>query len=183
MTKPEITTKAKAQTVAVGKDATFMVTAKGEFISYQWYYQKPGETTWNKVTVNGTDATYTLTTEKRHDGFKYKCVVKNAAGSVSSNVVTLTVVSKGKITAQPKSVTVKKGEKATFKVTATGVGLKYQWYYQKPGTTTWIKVSQNGTSATYTLTTAPKHNGYKYRCAVTNIAGTVYSSEVKLTVK
>ena len=43
------------------------------------------------MTNNGTSATYTLTTAVRHNGYKYKCEVKNAAGSVFSNIVTLTV--------------------------------------------------------------------------------------------
>ena len=183
VTAPKITTQPKSQTVALGSNATFKVVASGDLISYQWYYQKPGENTWNKVTINGDSATYTLTTAKRHDGYKYKCVVKNADSSVTSSVVTLTIVTTPKITAQPKSVTVKAGQKATFSVTATGISLKYQWYYQKPGTTKWIKVSINGTSATYTLTTAERHNGYKYRCVVTNAAGSVISKEVTLTVK
>ena len=67
-------------------------------------------------------------------------------------------------------------------MTATGA-TSYQWYYQKPGETTWIAVTNNGTSATYTLTVATRHNGYKYKCEVINAAGSVYSNIVTLTVK
>ena len=41
----------------------------------------------------------------------------------------------------------------------------------------------NGKAATYSLTTAARHNGYQYKCTVTNSAGSVTSSAVKLTVK
>ena len=46
---------------------------------------------WRKVANNGASATYTLKTEARHSGNKYKCVVTNLAGSVTSTVVKLTV--------------------------------------------------------------------------------------------
>ena len=101
---------------------------------------------------------------------------------VYSNTATLTVCPE--ITTQPSAVTVKEGQKATFKVAASGTGLTYQWQYKKPGATSYTNVSKNGTSATYSLTAAARHNGYVYRCKVTNSGGGyVYSSSVKLTVK
>ena len=179
--KPVITTQPESTAVYVGNTAAFKVVATSGELSYRWQYQKPGESTWNNVTVNGTSATYTLTTAARHNGYKYKCVVSNSAGSVTSSVVTLTVSVKPLITTQPKSVTVTAGNTATFKVVAVGAD-SYQWQYQKPGESTWNNVKTNGTSATYTLTTAARHNGYKYRCKVTNAKGTTTSSVVTLTV-
>ena len=67
-------------------------------------------------------------------------------------------------------------------VKASGGGLNYQWYYLAPGATKWTKVLKNGTSATYTLTTAARHNGYTYSCKVYNDAGTVWSGDAKLTL-
>ncbi|MBE6990598.1 MAG: hypothetical protein E7426_07640, partial [Ruminococcaceae bacterium] len=86
------------------------------------------------------------------------------------------------ITAEPVSVTVNEGKTATFTVSATGAGLSYQWWYLKPGSDTWTKVSSNGTSATYSLTTAARHNGYQYKCEVSNAAGYVYTDIRTLTV-
>ena len=181
---PGITTQPGNQSVAEGKTATFKVVATGTGLSYQWYYQKSGESTWNKVSTNGTSATYSLATEARHSGNKYRCLVTNSGGgSVYSNTVTLTVTAKPAITTQPSNKTVTAGSKATFKVVASGTGLSYQWYYQKPGESTWNKVSTNGTSATYSLTTEARHNGYQYKCTVSNTAGSVTSKVVKLTVK
>ena len=85
------------------------------------------------------------------------------------------------ITTQPSSKTVNEGAKATFKVVATGA-TAYQWQYKKPGESTWNNVNTNGTSATLSFTTAARHNGYAYRCKVSNAAGSVYSSTAKLTV-
>ena len=92
------------------------------------------------------------------------------------------VISKPKITTQPKAASVKVGKKVTFKVKATGGGLTYQWYRQKPGTKKWEKISK-ATKATYSFKAAKKWNGYKFRCLVKNDAGKVYSKAVKLTVK
>ncbi len=67
---------------------------------------------------------------------------------------------------------------------ATGGSLTYQWYYRTGSGGEWKAVSAaSGKTATYTLTTAARHNGYQYRCLVKNAAGKVYSSIVKLTVK
>ena len=182
VSKPVITTQPTNVTVNVGGKATFKVVASNA-TTYQWYYQKPNDSTWYAVSNNGASATYTLTTKERHNGYKYHCKVSNIAGDVYSNTVTLTVTSSSKptITTQPTNQNVNEGAKATFKVVASNA-TAYKWSYQKPGTSTWIDVSENGTSATYTLTAMPRHNGYKYRCKVSNASGDVFTNIVTLTV-
>ena len=175
-----ITSNPSNVTVTEGQTATFKVTASGA-TSYQWQYQKPGETAWNNVQKNGTSATYSFTTEARHNGFLLRCKASNASASVYSTSAALTVNTKPVITSQPASVTAGVGSKVTFKVTATGA-TSYHWQYQKPGETTWNNVQSNGTSATYTLTAESRHNGYVFRCRVTNAAGNSYSSTAKLTL-
>ena len=180
--KPVITAQPESVTVAAGSKATFKVAASGTGLKYQWFYLKPGASAWTRVSSNGTSASYSLTAAARHNGYSYRCKVSNAAGSVESDIATLTIGSKPAITTQPKSVTAAAGAKATFKVVASGTGLKYQWYYLKPGAGTWTRVSSNSTSASYSLTTAARHNGYSYRCKVTNAAGAVDSSVATLTI-
>ena len=182
ITKPTITTQPVSVSVAAGKSASFKVAATGAALGYQWYYRTSSTGEWTDVKNGGKAATYTLTAAARHNGYQYRCKVTNAAGSVYSKTVKLTVITKPTITAQPKDLTVAAGEVAAFKITATGVGLKYQWYYLKPGETTWRVVSVNGTSATYKLTAAARHNGYKYKCIISNDAGSVTSDIVRLSV-
>lgn len=181
LNKPAITAQPKAQTARVGDEVTFKVKANYAE-SYLWQYRKPGETDWNDVKVNGTSAAYSLTAAAKHNGYVYRCKVTNVAATVCSDEAELTVLIKPKITAQPRAVTVAAGSSAAFTVAATGDGLSYRWQYQKPGETKWNNVQTNGTSATYSLSAKAKHNGYTYRCRVTNAAGTVYSKAVKLTV-
>ena len=180
---PEITAQPEDAYVNEDDVATFKVSAAGEGLSYQWYYQKPGSDAWTKIQKNGTSASYSLTAAPRHNGYKYKCVVKNDLGSVTSSVATLSVVAKPKIVAQPKSVSVGKNYSAKFSVVAEGDGLSYQWFYKMPGSDAWIRVKVNGTSATYVLKLAANHNGFRYKCVVTNSAGSVESGIATLTVK
>ncbi|MBQ4424365.1 MAG: hypothetical protein II882_01320 [Lachnospiraceae bacterium] len=180
------TAQPSSKTVAVGSKASFKVKACGDDISYQWYYKVPGSTQWKPVSAeSGKTAKYTLTTKAKHNGYEYRCKITNSAGSLKSDIVTLTVVSHAPtITTQPKSASVAVSKKATFTVAASGEGLSYQWYYKKPGTTEWVPVSAaSGKTASYSLTVEARHNGYQYYCVVTNLKGSVTSKTVKLTVK
>ncbi len=129
---------------------------------------------------NGTSATYQLVSSAANSGYQFRCLVKNAAGSVYTNTVTLKV--KPGISSQPTNKTVSAGETAVFKVTASGAA-SYQWYYRKSASDSWVSVKNNGTASTYNLTTIASHNGYQFRCLVKNSVGSVYSSVVTLTVK
>ena len=88
---PEITTQPQGTSVQVGETATFSVTATGEGVSYQWQIDRNDGNGF--VDINGaTSASYTTSAvDMDCNGFKYKCIVTNEAGSVPSNVVTLTV--------------------------------------------------------------------------------------------
>ncbi|MBO4677416.1 MAG: leucine-rich repeat domain-containing protein [Oscillospiraceae bacterium] len=179
---PVITTQPKAQTAAAGATATFKVVASGTGLTYQWQYSKDG-TNWTNKT-GATSASYTVTAKASYNGLYYRCKVSNAGGSVYSNKAKLTVtsaVSKPEITTQPKAQTAAAGETATFKVVASGTGLTYQWQYSTDYGKTWHDKA-GSTKATHTVTVKASYNGYLYRCKVTNSAGTVTSSKVRLTV-
>ena len=181
---PEIVTQPTDVTVPEGSTATFTVKATGESLDYQWYYRIPGSTEWKAVTAaSGKTANYSLTVAARHDGYQYRCEVSNAGGSVFTEIATLHVGAAPTITTQPQNVTVDLGQKATFSVTASGEGLSYQWYYRTSSSGTWKAVSAtSGKTANYSFTPAERHNGYQYRCKVTNEFGSKYSKTVTLTV-
>ena len=183
--KPAITTQPKNVTVAAGEKASFTVKATGGELKYQWYYRKSSAGNWTRISSSaGLKAIYTLTTQPRHNGYQYRCKVQNAQGYVYSKIVTLTLDPceiGPAITTQPQDAAVFAGEQATFAVKATGGGLSYQWYYRKTETGSWTAVSSTaGKKATYTLTTAPRHDGYQYRCEVKNSVGTAYSDVASL---
>ncbi len=179
---PTITAQPENKKVVVNKTATFTISAQGTGLTYQWYEQAKGSTAWTPISGTTSDE-LTITAVADMDGNKYRCEVTGEGNqTVTSNAGTLTVVTKPKITTQPKAANVKAGKKVTFKVKASGYDLKYQWYYQKPGTSKWVKMSGK-TKATLSFKAGKSKNGYKYRCLVKNEAGKTYTKTVKLTVK
>ena len=60
-------------------------------------------------------------------------------------------------------------EKSTLKEISESLGnAAYQWYYSKNAGATWIRVTNQGTSATYTTMASADRNGWLFRCKVTN---------------
>ena len=172
---PTITTQPTNQSVAVGQTATFTVAATGTApINYQW--QK------NKLNIAGaTAASYTTPVATSADnGATFDVVVSNAAGSVTSNTVTLTVNSSATpptITTQPANQTVTAGQTATFSVVASGtLPLSYQWLQ--------ANTAINGaTSSSYTTPpTTMANSGAQFSVKVSNSAGSITSSAATLTV-
>ena len=173
--KPAITTQPASKTVITGQMVTFSVVATGTPTpTYQWRK--------NSTNIgSATSASYTTpATTSGDNGAKFDVVVRNSAGSVTSNAATLTVSAaavKPAITTQPASKTVTTGQTATFSVAATGAPAPtYQWR----------KNSANigsATSASYTTPpTASGDNGAKFDVVVSNSAGSVTSSAATLTV-
>lgn len=90
---PAITGQPQNATVEEGQKATFTVTATGDDLSYQWMIDRNDGKGF--VNLNSTTATHTTTVvDMSCNGFKYKCIVSNSVGAVTSNVVTLTVTEK-----------------------------------------------------------------------------------------
>ena len=103
--KAKFTIKAKDKTVAPtvssqplnaeaaeGSSATFTVTASGTTpLLCQWQVDKNDGKGWTDI-IGAVNASYTVETiTAEQNGWKYRCVIKNAAGSVESNAATLTV--------------------------------------------------------------------------------------------
>lgn len=119
----------------------------------------------------------------------YLCRVSSTGlASVDTNVAAVTVVGPPVITqpapAEPQSVRQHVGKKAVLRVTASSnAPLTYQWEIDRNDGLGWKTNIADSTSASYTSSELELiHNGYQYRCAVTNLAGTVYSSVFTLVV-
>ena len=92
------------------------------------------------------------------------------------------VSTKPKITTQPSDVSATEGKAATFKVAASGTGIKYQWQYIDDSG--WQNVADsNAKKASWTFTPDGSMHKRIYRCKVSNDGGAVYSNMVTLTVK
>lgn len=81
---PALSAQPKAATVFVSTSTAFKVGATGTGLTYQW--QK------NQVNIpNATTDTLTFANVARSDAGKYRAIVKNAGGEVTTDEVTLTV--------------------------------------------------------------------------------------------
>ncbi|MBQ4374564.1 MAG: immunoglobulin domain-containing protein [Erysipelotrichales bacterium] len=189
---PVIIEQPKSQSVKPGTAVSFTVIAEGENLTYQWYYRTSSTGTWAKSTATcATTNTYSLPASsvvKARNGYEYRCVVTNKAGSVTSKAAALTIILADKpvIVKSPESVTVTAGTAVNFTVEATGEGLEYQWYYRTSSTGTWSKSTAScANTPTYTLEAAKvvkSRSGYEYRCLVKNEGGFVYSEAAVLTI-
>ncbi len=167
---PVIVSPPLSQTVTVGQDASFSVTATGTGpLSYQW--------TLNGTPLSaGASSTLALTNVQINAAGAYQVVITNAAGSVTSTVATLTVIVPPAIVSPPLSQTTRVGQDATFSVTATGTGpLSYQWALN--GTPL-----SGATSSVLALTNVQTNEAGSYTVIITNAANSITSSVATLTV-
>ena len=89
---PAVTAQPKSVSVTVGDTATFEVAATGTAVIYQWQIDRNDGKGFVDIT-GATGAVYTTgVTDKDCDGFKYQCVIRNAAGSATTDTVVLTVL-------------------------------------------------------------------------------------------
>ena len=184
---PKITTQPKSVKVDDGDNVTLSVVATGKGLTYQWYYCKPGGS-FKKSGMSGADTdTIDLgSVPYSHKGYKYRCVVKNAKGKVTSKSATVTVrPPKPTITTQPSDLnpTFNVGDPMTFSIVASGTGLKYQWQYKTPSGSWKSCKNSSAKTDTYTNTAKDTFNGNQYRCKVTNKqGGVIYCDTINVTV-
>lgn len=168
---PAITSDPASQTVPVGSDVTFSITASGAPPLYYGWLSN------GYNLVYATNASYTITNVQTKHAAWYYGVVRNAAGSATSKPAVLDVGFPPSIKTQPTSKTVKAGANVTLTVTASGTTpLSYQW-------------SVNGTSiagatkSSFPITGAQPSQAGDYRVKVSNPYGAVDSAIATLTVQ
>lgn len=133
--QPSITQQPQNAFVKIGERATFTVAATGTDLVYQWQMNMKDAKGFVDIEGANEPSYTTSTVDMDYDGFTYQCIIANRAGSVTSNVVTLTVgedvtppaVTKHIITATAGAngsispsgaVEVTEGEDQTFSITA-----------------------------------------------------------------
>ena len=168
---PTITTHPPSTSIAYNSTATLQVAASGQgTLSYQWYQGSAG----NTATPVGTNAA-SFTTPALTQTTSYWVRVSNAAGSVDSNIATVTVGSPPSpptITTHPPSTSIAYNSTATLQVAASGQGtLSYQWYQGSAGNT----ATPVGTNAA-SFTTPALTQTTSYWVRVSNAAGSVDSN-------
>jgi hypothetical protein len=173
---PVILRQAASQTALTGATVLFNVTTVGRpQLSYQW--QKDGINLMDGGNASGTTtAALTLTNVQTNDAGIYTLVVTNDFGSITSSNAALTVLVPPSITTQPADCTNVVGATVNFNVVADGTApLIYQW--QSNGTNL-----VDATNATLTLNNITLDQAGTYSVTITNLAGSVTSSNAILSV-
>jgi len=166
--------------IAEGKAYTYTILAKslvaGKTLTYNWQVSKNDGKGW--VKAGSTKNTLKISAKANMDGWKYRCVVSNGLDSVVSNVATLDVLVKAKITTQPTVSAVAQGGTLKLKAGATGDKLKYQW--QLKNGKVWEDIVGE-TLSTLTVNNMTVNNA-EYRCLVSNSGSSVTTKSVKVPV-
>ncbi len=183
---PVLTVQPAAQTTNAPDPASFSVTTSGTAPSYQWQRSTDGGTTWADI-AGANAATYsTGGTSTPMSGQRYRVVVSNAAGSVTSAAAALTVNAPPAapvFTAQPADRSVIAGEATTFTVSATGTPAPaLQWQRSSDGGATWADIAAAADTDYNTGAATALQNGERYRAVAVNSAGSATSNAATLTV-
>jgi hypothetical protein len=175
-----IDSQPQSQTVSAGATVTFNVTVYGAppFV-FQWYFNG---------TPLGPPATGTnlssciLTNVGTNQAGNYSVEVVNGYGGLTSSNAALTVVALPAITTQPVSRTNNAATTATFSVVASSLSpLSYQWQKNNTNLVNAGRIS-GATNSTLTIASVSDSDAASYSVTVTNLAGSLTSSNATLTV-
>ena len=168
---PAILIQPTNSVVIRGNTTTFTVSADSELplLNYQWRF--------NGNDISGaTGSSYTILTADATNAGLYSVVVDNFLGSVTSSNATLIVNVPPAFTIQPQSQPVLQGDSATWIAAATGTApLSYQWRFNGANLS-------GATGTSYTRLNALAADAGAYSVVVTNVAGSITSSNALLTV-
>ncbi len=175
VSKPVITVQPISQSVC--KDASFTLSVTASYAAtYQWYL---GPTLVSGATSSSFFVAAAIPGIAASD---YTVVVSNPAGSVVSNVASLTIGTS--IVLQPVSVLVKPTQTATFIAGAIGdAPFSYQWYEIPVGGTAGVKIA-GATGGTYTsAAVSASDNGEQFYVIIKDACGNpLQSLSATLTV-
>jgi len=167
---PAITLQPQSQIIAPGSNVTFTASATGDApLRYQWSF--------NGNAISGASHTsYSITNAQFADAGNYAVFVTNDSGSVTSSVAMLIVGIAPTISSQPQSQNTNVGSTVTFNVEANGTPApNFQW-----------RLNGNpiggATNSSYTRTNVQPADTGDYAVLVTNVAGSIVSSNAMLSV-
>jgi len=88
---PKVTTNPRNKTVSAETSVSFTAAATGTPApTVQWQVSTDGGKTWSNIT-GATTTTLTFTATASQNGYKYRAVFTNSAGSATTSAATLTV--------------------------------------------------------------------------------------------
>ena len=196
-----ITQQPVNQSISTGSSAQFSVqTSTSNNVTYQWQTSTNGGSSWSNLTNDSTYSNvansilFLNNTPGNLSGQLYRCVVtytntSNVTASTNSASASLTVSTPPGISSQPSGTSVFAGANAFFSLTANGTPAPtYQWQLSTNNGGNWSNLTENSTyngtttsSLTVNSTTLAMNNN-QFRCVVSNVANSITSNGVLLTV-
>ena len=179
---PAIVTSPVSQTVVVGGGVTFTASASGyPTPTVQWQQSANGS---NYTNISGaTSTTYIITAAAASlNGYHYRAVFTNIAGTATTSAATLTVQSAPAVTTNPTSSTVTAGQTATFKAAASGNPTPTVQWQVSTGGGSFSNIA-GATSTTLSVSATAVQNGSVYRAVFTNSVGSATTTSATLTVR
>jgi len=176
LTPPRITVQPANGVAIIGTNMVFAVTATGSGpLNFQWF--KNGLPLADGGNISGSRTNILkISAPAMADAGAYSVVITNLVGSVASTGATLTILIPPVIVSQPAGQSIVVSNPVTLRVSATGTApLRYQW--RKAG----VAIA-GATNAAYSLATVKTTDAAAYSVVVTNLAGSVTSSNATLTV-
>jgi hypothetical protein len=167
---PSIAGQPQSQTATEGTAVSFTVQASGSTpLSYQWRFN-------GTALVGATNSIYTISSVQSSNAGNYSVQVTNSAGSILSSNAILVVNLPPRITVQPQSQTARVGSNVTFAIAATGTQpLAFQWRFNGANIS-------GATASDYTRFAVQTNDAGAYSVVVTNVAGSVVSSNAMLAI-
>lgn len=177
-----ITQQPKSVRVAEGETASVTVTAKGDGLTYEWYYRNPDSTKYVKTT-SFKGNTYSVTMNESRDGRYVYCKITDKYGkTVKSNTASLRMMTPLEITRQPENAMVGPDETAEVTLEAKGDGLTYTWYYKNPGSDKFSR-TDSFTGPSYSVTMTNARDGRQVYCRIKDKYGnSIKSNTVTLSM-
>ena len=188
---PSITQHPANRTVTAGQPVTFSVNATGTVpLSYQWQR--------NKVNITGATASgYTIASTTLSDnGARFRCVVRNASGSATSNEAVLTVTTNraptATITQPAKGTLYRGGQTITYAGTGTDPedgnlpASRFTWqvdFHHNTHTHPFIPATSGQTGGTFTIPTTGHTEAnvwYRIYLTVRDSGGLTHTSFVEI---
>lgn len=169
-----------AVTVSAGSTAAYNITYSTEFNSTPSVVV--GLTSISTGTLTGFGSVSAIATVVTTTGFTLTIINTHTADLLVGVSWVAVAGNCPIIVTQPEDANVSSGTNVTFSVVAENA-TSYKWQYKSTPTGTWTDVSAaSGSTANYSLIVATRHNGYTYRCKVSNANGYTYTHSVTLTV-
>ena len=172
--KLEITEQSKTVYTRFKEITKAEVKAKGNGLSYVWYYKDVSAPDFVHA-ANNVGATYEVEMNNQINGRQVYCEVKDVHGkSVKSEVITLRLGAS--IVAQPQNVTIKKNQTDRTFVRAVGEELTFTWYVKAPNASRFFE-DRTCHTASYFMKMTELKNGTEVYCVITDKYGNTVETE------